>query len=233
MAKSMERKNLIPFTFGKNPDLDAWFTVFFLENHIDHYAYPLKVGSPKQIEFMINLEGDERYYPCSDNMFCSIMSRQKNELTENEYKKTYKKILKLIDDLISSKKEKAFLKSLVAIKYEHEIDQNLIIPSRLEKRLYKIFVSRTHIEDPYVSIKRKKNLKISKILTSKTFKKAINFLDESFTCTSDKSLAMLQKKIDNTFLKRYLTLLSLDSIYNQDKNIKIQHDDLIKIFNTE
>jgi uncharacterized protein with ATP-grasp and redox domains len=229
----MNRKDLIPYVFGKDPDLDAWYTVFFLENHIDHYAYPSKVGSPKQLEFMISLEDDERYYPCSDNMFCSIMSRKKNELTETEYQKIYKRLLKLIDDLISSKEEKIFLKSLITIKYEHEIEQNIIIPSRLEKRLYKIFVSRTHIEDPYVAIKRKKNLKISKILNSKDFKKAINFTDESVNFFSDNSLSLLKKKIDNIVFKRYLTLSSLDSISNQEEEVKIKYDDLIKIFNTE
>ncbi len=229
----MNRKDLIPYTFGKNPGLDAWYTVFYLENHIDHYAYPLKVGSPKQLEFMISLEDDERYYPCSDNMFCSIMSRKKNELTETEYQKIYKRLLKLIDDLISSKEEKVFLKSLINIKYEHEIEQNLIIPSRLEKRLYKIFVSRTHIEDPYVAIKRKKNLKVSKILKSKDFDKAINFTNESVKCFSDNSLSLLKKKIDNIVLQRYLTLSSLDSGCNQDEDATVKFNDLMKIFNTE
>ncbi|MCP3900232.1 MAG: protein-glutamate O-methyltransferase family protein [Desulfobacteraceae bacterium] len=229
----MKKKDLIPFAYGKNPGLDAWYTAFFLENHIDHYAYPTKVGSPKQLEFMVSLEDDERYYPCSDEMFCSIMSRKKNDLTEKRYKQIYQRILKLIDDLISSKQEKTFLKSLVKIKYEHEIEQNIIIPSRLEKRLYKIFVSRTHIEDPYVRIKRKKNLKISKVLNSTIFDKALNSIDKSIEPLSDSSLAMLKKKIDDTIFKRYLTLLSIDSFWDKNESKKIQYNDLIKIFNTK
>ena len=224
----MKNKNLIPYVLGKNPDLDAWFTVFFLENHIDYYAYPAKVGSPKQIEFMVSLDGEERYYPCSDDMFCSIMSRQQNELNE----RSYERVLQLIDDLISSEQEKAFLKSLIKIKYEHEIEQNLIIPSRLEKRLYKIFVSRTHIEDPYVAIKRKRNLKVSNSLNSKAFHKALNFMDDSFKLISDDSLAMLKKKIEDVVFKRYLALLSLDSFVHKDEDVELKYDDFIRIFNT-
>jgi hypothetical protein len=190
----MKKKDLVPFALGKNPDLDAWYTVFFLENHIDHYAYPSKVGSPKQIEFMVSLEGDERYYPCSDETFCSIMSRTQNDLTEKSYRIIYNGILKLIDDLIYSRQEKKFLKSLIKIKYDHEIEQNIIIPSRLEKRLYKIFVSRTHIEDPYVLPKRNRNLKISNILKSDIFEKALNSIDKSFSSISDNSLSKLKKK---------------------------------------
>ena len=229
----MIKKDLIPFAYGKNPDLDAWFTVFFLENHIDHYAYPSKVGSPKQIEFMVSLEGEERYYPCSDNMFCSIMSPKNNALTKKEYKQTYEKILKLIDDLISSKKEKAFLKFLIKTKYEHEVEQNIIIPSRLEKRLYKIFVSRTHIEDPYVRIKRKKNLQISKVFNSSILDKALNSMEDPFLASSDTSLTIIQKKIDDIIFKRYLTLLSLASFLDHNENKKIRYKDLIKIFNTK
>ncbi|MCK5542601.1 MAG: hypothetical protein KAI40_07890 [Desulfobacterales bacterium] len=229
----MNKKDLIPFAFGKNPGLDAWYTAFFLENHIDHYAYPSKVGSPKQVEFMLTLEGDERYYPCSDEMFCSIMSRKKNDLTKESYKIIYKGILKLVDDLIYSKQEKAFLKTLIKIKYEHEIEQNIIIPSRLEKRLYKIFVSRTHIEDPYILTKRNRNLKISKVLNSSIFEKALNSMDKSFKSFSDNSLASLKKKIDDMVFKRYLAFLSLDSFWGKNENKKIQYDDLIEKFNTQ
>ena len=236
----MKKRDLIPFAFGKDPDLDAWFTVFFLENHIDHYAYPSKVGSPKQVEFMVRLDKDERYYPCSDNMFCAIMSRKNNDLTEKEYKQAYEKILRLIDDLISSKQEKAFLKSLIQTKYEHEIEQDIMIPSRLEKRLYKIFVSRTHIEDPYVHIKRETNLKISKVLKSTIFQKAVNSmdraLDKSIQTSLDApcvSLVTLKKKIDDTIFKRYLTLLSFDSFWSKKKYEKIQYDDLIELFNSD
>ena len=55
-----------PVSMGSDPDQDAWLTAFFLENHIDPFAYPTKVGTLEQIEFMVYPENNERYYPCSD-----------------------------------------------------------------------------------------------------------------------------------------------------------------------
>ncbi len=225
-------KNLVPYGFGINPDLDAWYTVFFLENHIDHYAYPAKVGSPKQVEFMLSLEEGERYYPCSDEMFCSIMSRENNKLTKKEYGLILKKILKLIDDQSFSEQEKIFLKSLIEIKYEHEIEQNIIIPSRLEKRLYKIFLSRTHIEDPFVKTKIKKNKRAANILSSDNFDQALNSFDDSILLSSDTSFDTIIKKINKIVLTRYITMLSLDSFLDQRPGCELTHDDFIKIFNT-
>ena len=58
------------------PDQDAWKTAFFLENHIDPFAYPYKVATREQVEFMVYPENEERYYPCSDRMFDIIMSNR-------------------------------------------------------------------------------------------------------------------------------------------------------------
>jgi hypothetical protein len=137
-----------PIQIGNDPDLDAWFTVFFLENHIDPFAYPTKVSTLEQIEFMVYPENNERFYPCSDKMFDAIMSRKHPDFLKGEYQLVYDKVIQLVDDVIDSDYDRQFLKSLIKIKYDHEIETGLLIPSRLEKRLYKIFLSRTHIENP-------------------------------------------------------------------------------------
>ena len=41
----MTHTGYTPMQIGKNPDADAWFTAFFLENHIDPFAYPTKVST--------------------------------------------------------------------------------------------------------------------------------------------------------------------------------------------
>ncbi|MBU2456147.1 MAG: hypothetical protein KJ668_22795, partial [Proteobacteria bacterium] len=146
----------------KNPDFDAWFTAFFLKNHIDPFAYPTKVGAREQIEFMVYPENGERYYPCSDKMFGAIMSRKYPAFLKNHYKQVFDKIMAMIDELIDSEYDQQFLKTLIEIKYNDEIQTGLLIPSRLEKRLYKIFLSRTHIENPCSDVKKAANKKMKK-----------------------------------------------------------------------
>ncbi len=228
----MNEEKLIPYCFGKEPDLDAWFTSFFLENHIDHFAYPLKAGSREQVEFMVYLDENERYYPCSDNMFASIMSRTNKDFVESRYEKAHQKIINLIDELILGEHDNAFLKSLIRIKYDHEVRIGLIIPSRLEKRLFQIFVSRTHIEDPQALNKQERNRKIKNNLDSDGLRAALDHTDESFTCTTDTSLEKIKEKIETIEIGRLITLMGADALWRPDKLFKPEKDNFLSIFNT-
>ena len=59
----MSNKNKKPVFSKDDPDFSAWFTSFFLKNHIDPFAYPTKVGAREQVEFMVYPENEVRYYP--------------------------------------------------------------------------------------------------------------------------------------------------------------------------
>jgi uncharacterized protein with ATP-grasp and redox domains len=228
----MAIKGFTPIQIGKDPDLDAWFTVFFLENHIDPFAYPTKVSTLEQIEFMVYPENNERFYPCSDKMFDAIMSRKYSRFLMKEYQRVYDKIIRVVDDFIDSDYDRQFLKSLIKIKYDHEIETGLLIPSRLEKRLYKIFLSRTHIEDPYAQEKRMENRRADKLLTSETFKKALNQINGSIEGINNLSLYELGEKIKEIEFQRFLSLLSADHLWI-NKKFKIPTLSQIReIFNT-
>ncbi|MDD9304326.1 MAG: DUF89 family protein [Desulfobacter sp.] len=205
---------------GKNPDQDAWFTSFFLENHIDPFAYPTKVGTVEQVEFMVFPEKNERYYPCSDPMFSAIMSRKNTEFLKTRYKEVYDKIIQLVDDLIDLDYDKKFLTALIKIKFDHEVESRLLIPSRLEKRLYKIFLSRTHIEDPYSGRKKKENQRAHRFLASETFKKALNHINGSIDNMEELGLSELREKIKEIELKRLLSLLASGHLW-QDPKFKV------------
>jgi len=190
----MENKDYVPFLTGKDPDFDAWFTAFFLKNHIDPFAYPSKVGSKEQVEFMVFPEEGERYYPCSDKMFTAIMSRKYTAFLKQRYKQVYQKIMAMIDELIDSEYDKRYLKSLIDIKYDDEISAGLLIPSRLEKRLHKIFLSRTHIENPYAREKETVNQNAKIFLESEILKKALNQVDETLQLSPDITLVQLRDR---------------------------------------
>lgn len=213
----MTKTGDFPIHMGTDPDQDAWFTAFFLENHIDPFAYPTKVGTREQVEFMVYPENDERFYPCSDKMFDTIMSRKDSKSLKTHYQKVYNKITQMVEDFIDSDYDRKFLKALIKIKYDHEIETGLIIPSRLEKRLYKIFLSRTHIEDPYADQKKKENRQAQNFLTSKQFKDALNQVDGSIKDIGSLSLFQLREKIKEIEFQRLLSLLAADHLWAGEK----------------
>jgi len=150
----------------ENPDFSAWFTAFFLKNHIDPFAYTAKVASREQIEFMVYPENDERYYPCSDRMFNAIMSRKYPPYLKKQYEKVLARIISMIDELIDLEYDNRFLKALVKIKYEDEIRTGLLIPSRLEKACFDDVFKSVNKGNPFelkktVKSKRKRSLQKS------------------------------------------------------------------------
>ncbi len=228
----MAAKNKLPEELGKNPEFDAWFTAFFLNNHIDPFAYPTKVGTREQVEFMVFPENDEMYYPCSDKMFSAIMSRQYPAFLKQRYKKVLDKIMSLVDETIVSKYDSQFLKELIHIKYKDEIMTGLLIPSRLEKRLYKIFLSRTHIENPYAAQKQAANRKIQTFIESDRFKKALNRTDETLKPIEALSLFQLREQIKTIEFKRLLTILAHDYLWNRTRSRTPPLATIKKIFKT-
>ncbi|MEH0020820.1 MAG: ARMT1-like domain-containing protein [Desulfobacter sp.] len=206
-----------PVTIGADPNQDAWFTAFFLENHIDPFAYPTKVGTIEQIEFMVFPENGERFFPCSDRMFSAIMSRKSGRFLLARYREVYEKIIGLVDEFIDSEYDRKFLTGLIKIKFDHEIESRLLIPSRLEKRLYKIFLSRTHIEDPFADRKKKENNSAHHLLSSETFKKALNHINGIADDIDRLSLYELRKKIKELEFRRLLSLLAAGHLWQKEK----------------
>ena len=178
---------------GRDPAADAWYTAFFIENHLDHLAYPDHVATPEQVRFTVYTEDNERYYPCSDRMFWTIMKREDPPYLKEKYDEVLHKVLSLIEHQIEDEWEKAYLKALVKTKYEHETRDGIMIPSRLEKRLLKIYINRTQIEDPYLCEKARRNKVASWILSSETFLRALDHVDDSVLLSSPVSLEQVKE----------------------------------------
>ena len=98
-----------PYQVGQDPEADAWYTVFFIENHLDYLAYPDQVASPEQVRFMAYTEENERYYPCSDRMFWTIMKRQSPPYLKKMYEEALHKVLgNTREYVVSGEMDRAF-----------------------------------------------------------------------------------------------------------------------------
>ena len=215
----------------ESPEMDAWLTSFFIENHLDYYAYPDHVSSPEQIRFIVYTEEEERYYPCSDHMFEAIMNKNKSAFMQKKYNEVLQKVLNLVEEKIEDAKEKAYLESLIITKYKHETRDEIMIPSRLERRLLGIFLNRTQIEDPCVCDKNLRNSRADKALSSKAFVMAMNHADASNMKTLPATLSEIRKIVHHLELKRLLSLSVEKSLWESDKAAGYTKDDYLSIFN--
>ncbi|MGD8955674.1 MAG: ARMT1-like domain-containing protein [Desulfobacterales bacterium] len=219
-----------PYRPESSPEQDAWFTAFFIENHIDHYAYPELAASPEQVRFMVFTEGDERYYPCSSRMFDAIMSRKKSRFMTAKYRKVLERIMALVRGKIEDPRDRQFLKSLIKIKYDREIMDQILIPSRLEKRLLMIFLHRTQIEDPWFEDKARRNRRVQHALTTTAFQNAMNRV-EPISCEQVPStLAGIREFADFLELKRLIALASSTALWETDAAEKFTEQNYLELF---
>ncbi len=219
-----------PYQPGLDPAADAWYTAFFIENHLDHYAYPAYVATPEQIRFMVYTEGNERYYPCSDRMFWAIMRREDYPFLEEKYEEVLHKVLSLIDEQIEDPWQKDYLKALIKTKYEHETQDGMMIPSRIEKRLVKIYLDRTQIDDPYLCEKVARNERASRVLNSEVFNAALNSVDDSVLLSSPVSLEQIKGRVDYLKLRRLFALSVESALWESEEMSRYAVKDYLRLF---
>ena len=217
---------------GKSPETDAWYNAFFIENHLDYFTYPDHASTPEQIRFMVYSEDEERYYPCSDRMFEAIISKNKSAFLQKKYAEVFQNILSLIDSQIEDAWEKEFLESLIIIKFKHETQDEIMIPSRVEKRLLGMFLRRTQIEDPFMYEKELRNIRVKNAFASSAFKDAIKKigLSDLTELQASQTLSDVKRRVDHIEIKRLIALATEKKIWETDGAKDMTTDDYSKIF---
>jgi hypothetical protein len=219
------------YQYGKSPEMDAWLTSFFIENHLDFFTYPDHAATEEQVRFMVFTHAGERYYPCSDQMFDAIISRKHSAFIQRNYNKALQKILDLIDTQIEEPYEKAYLESLVINKYKLETRDEIIIPSRLEKRLMSIYLKRTLIGDPFMAEKTERNKRAHCVLGTEAFNEAINHVEKVEMENPPETLGEIKALIAAVEFKRLLQVANTPGLWINDKADSLTKQDFLAIFN--
>jgi uncharacterized protein with ATP-grasp and redox domains len=213
---------------GQSPQMDAWFTSFYLENHLDYLSNPEKAATDEQVRFMVYTEPNERYYPCSDKMFSAILTRTNSAYLQKEYNKVLNRLMALIEKQIEDPWEKAYLESLIINKYQHETRDEIMIPSRLEKRLIRIYLDRTHIEDPYMTEKVVRNRRAQDLLDNPAFNQALNHVGEMKD--TPRTLDKIKQRIAALEFQRLLCLANSPEQWNAGHPSPLAVQDFLTIF---
>jgi hypothetical protein len=215
---------------GQSPETDAWFFSFYIENHLDYFTYPDHAATDEQVRFMVYTEDNERYYPCSDRMFEAIMTRKQSAFMQKKYNECLQRILALIEKQIEDPREKAYLESLIINKYKHETRDEIMIPSRMEKRLMRIYLNRTHIEDPLMAEKAERNRRARRVLDLEPLQQALNHVDRSALQHPPETLEEIKAQVAALEFKRLTCLATAAELWAKDEADRMQVDDFMQIF---
>jgi hypothetical protein len=200
---------------GQDPDRDAWLTNFFTENHLSYETFPDLVASPEQLKFMVHLEDEQIYYPCSDELFSDIIEKRADTALLSAYIGIWTRLEKLVREVVPDPYKQRYLLSLLTIKYNHEISHKVQLPNRIEKRLLGIFTTISEIDRPLAFERERENKRVAAFLQSEAFEKAFNS-PEGLEITAETTLTDIDLQLHLLRLRRLLRLSSVRPIWRQD-----------------
>lgn len=206
----------IRYVKGLDPDRDAWLTHFFTENHLAHETFPDKVASPEQLKFIVHLEEEEAYYPCSDELFRAIVEKRADMVLTSAYIGIWTRLEKLVREVVADPYKQRYLLNLLTIKYNHETAHKVQLPGRIEKRLLDIFTTISEIDRPLAIEREQENRRVAAFLASEVFEHLFNST-EGLEMNEQTTLTDLDLQLHLLRLRRLLLLSSMRPIWRQDK----------------
>ena len=200
---------------GFDPDRDAWLTNFFTENHLAYETFPDVVASPEQLKFIVHLEDEQIYYPCSDELFSAIIEKRADTMLTSAYIGIWTRLEKLVREVITDSYKQRYLLSLLSIKFNHEIMHKVQLPGRIEKRLLGIFTTISEIDRPLAAERERENRRVARFLRSEAFELVFNS-PEGLNIAAETTLTDIDLQLHLLRLRRLLLLSSVRPIWRQD-----------------
>ncbi len=201
--------------YGRDPYLDAWLLHFMTENDIEYYANPLENASPEQMRFMVDLDEDQIFAPCSDEMLKKLLFSQRSRAIKEEYSLLWKRMLRLIQRLVHNDYTKKKIITLCKHKFTKAYKSPFLIPSRLNKRMLTIVLSQMAQHDPYENRKAHFNIQAHKFTTTDTFEEFIN--PTYLSPAEGKRLRELRHELNVLELKKLFCLSLCHGIWREGK----------------
>jgi uncharacterized protein with ATP-grasp and redox domains len=207
--------SVLDLYYGKDPYLDAWILHFMTENNIEHLANPYENASPEQLKFMVDLDENQIFAPCSDWMLKNLLYSEKSEELKKEYRDLWKNMAKLIYSIVSDEYIRKKIITLCKHKFQKAYRSPFVIPSRLNKRMLTIVLSQSAQMDPYSKRKHLFNERAKNFTDTQVFSQFIS------ACPIDQmrceSIQALRNDLDLIELKRLFCLSFQEEIWKQGK----------------
>ncbi|MEF3696287.1 ARMT1-like domain-containing protein [Desulfolutivibrio sp.] len=200
--------------YGRDPYLDAWILHFMTENSIEYTIDPAKNASPEQLRFMVSLEPDQVYVPCTDEMLTYLLDKRLEPPLLRQYNERWDRIVRLIEDCKADDYTKKRVMALCEHKYRQALTHPTLIPSRLMKRLNTIFLTQSGQDDPSRERKRLLNRRAFAFVQRPEFK------DLLYACPGEvmacRTIPDMRFELNSLELKRLFSLSCWPRIWDQD-----------------
>lgn len=160
--------------FGADSCFDAWLYTMLIDNNIEYQINTSLIASPEQIRFMVALEADQVYLPCSDQVFRLLLGQQRQSALQKHYNRAWRIIIRLVRNVTSSKAERRRILDFCRYRFRTYMEQHTMIPSRVVKRMTNIVFALSAQEDPWAQRRAEANLQAQELLRAPFMQQRLN-----------------------------------------------------------
>lgn len=175
--------------YGQDPYLDAWLLHFMTENNIEPNVNPAENAQQEQLRFMVDLDDDQIFVPCSDEMFETLLQTRLSPLLRQEYREKWRLLVHLARATITDRYTRRKIYNLSRLKLSQVLHAPFLIPSRLLKQLLTIFMVMSGIHDPQREEKQLYNRRALDFMHSSAMNRCLYACpDSTMGCTTIRRL---------------------------------------------
>ena len=183
MPKLPKIDSVSDIRLGRDADFDAWLYNMMTDNNIAYHMNPEFIAPPEQMRFMVVLEDDQLYLPCSDDTVKLLMEGDGAELGR-QYNRAWRIIVRLVRENCPDKKNRDRALRFCAYRFRQAVRQRTLIPQRLVKRMTSMFFFLTDDDDPWVARRSRANAKAQLLLDDPTIRRLLEMPPAQCLCAS-------------------------------------------------
>lgn len=189
MSKLPDFTSVRELRYGLDPYLDAWLLHFMTENNIEPTVNPAENAQQEQLRFMVDVDDDQVFVPCSDEMFENLLHTRLSSALRQEYREKWRLLVHLARINIKDRYTRRKIFALSRHKVRQVLHAPFLIPSRFLKQLMTIFMAMSGVHDPQRKEKRQANTRALDFMNGPDMNRSLYACpDSNLGCSSIKHL---------------------------------------------
>ncbi|MCR4667278.1 MAG: hypothetical protein K5657_08295 [Desulfovibrio sp.] len=166
---------------GQNGHFDAWLYSMLMDNNLAYTLNPHLVATQEQLSFMVYLEQNQIYLPCSDAVFSLIRDKNRSDELQKAYNRSWRIIARLIRQSTDDRNLQKRVFQFCSLRFRQYTAQKTLIPSRLVKRMTDLVLTQSFspLDDPWIGKRRESSKRHEKLLQSRAVQEALDYVDRN------------------------------------------------------
>lgn len=192
---------------GRDVRFDAWLYSMLMDNNLAYRMNPDIIASPEQLAFMVQLDDDQVYLPCSDATFAMLRVVGRSPRLQAQYNRAWRIIMRLIRSMVRDRAERCRILHFCRYRFSQYVAQGTLIPSRLVKRMTDLVLAQSFsLGDPWRERRRASTLRQQEMLELPLIRENLQAMPD---CELPRDMRGARRLLDSLELARFFCLSAM------------------------